>query len=140
MLQITENNTDKGIEVNIIFNIGNGEDTDKGIFQSADHAAWYALQYRKLYLLVIFEKYVMHCKKIYLDQSHRNLLSNNQSLERCVRYCTFLQDEMLVYIADCIMKLRKDMIQILPTHHHPDFVKLTEKYKEIENFCKTIIK
>ena len=134
------NNTDKSIEVNVSYNIGNEENSDKAVFESIEYANWYILQYRKLYLLIVFERYVMKCKEIYLDQSARNLVFDNISLDRCLRYSLFLQNEMLAYIVDCMLKLRTDMIKILPSHHHPEFIKLTAMYKEIENFCKNIIK
>ncbi len=107
-------NSEKGIEVKITFDIGNGPVNDKGLFAKAEHADWFLLQYRKQYLLIAFELFVMQCKN-------------------------FLQGETLASIAKTIYTLRKDLLSLLPSHHHQNFASLTRQYKDIENLITLII-
>jgi hypothetical protein len=122
----------------ITWDLGNGRKKDHGSFVDRRDAEKYILSSKRSYILRMFEKYVSH-SRILFETGHHDFYrkeSKLTALERCIRYCSWLEDKPLQSICKVILSLEEDLRKILPSPGNPSHSSSESRIVDMVVFAK----
>ncbi len=117
---------------------GKGPQTDKGAFTTRQDAEKRIESSKRSYILLIFEKYVMHSKVLMetgMNDFYRTP-AKLESLDRCTRYMHWFQDKKTDAICTVIVALEEDLRRILPSPGNPSYCSSEERIIDMVVFAK----
>jgi hypothetical protein len=125
-------------EISLAFDIGKGPIIDNRTFAKKEHADFYIYGSKKSYIILKFEKFVLHKKKLQNtgNSNFYNFIPFIKSLERLLNYVSYFQNESLNKICSCIVLLEKDLQNILPTQNNNSYNSSKSTLTEMISFCK----
>jgi len=118
---------------------GKGPQTDKGAFTTRQEAEKRIESSKRSYILLLFEKYVLHSKVLMEAGKHDfyKTPAKLESLDRCTRYMSWFQDKKLEAICRVIVALEEDLRKILPSQANPSHSLSEERILDMVVFAKS---
>jgi len=119
---------------------GKGVQTDKGAFTTRQEAEKRIESSKRSYILLIFEKYVMHSKVLMEAGKHDfyRTTAKLESLDHCMKYMHWFNEEKKQLAAICrvIVSLEEDLRRILPSPGNPSYGSSEERILDMVVFAK----
>jgi hypothetical protein len=122
----------------ILFDVGNGPDSDKGSFIHKSDAIRYINSMKRSYIWALYCKYVHHAR-ILQETGHRafyNVPEKLNALDRCIRYESWFEDKPLEVMCSTILKLESDLRRILPSPGNSSYQSSESRLADIMVFCR----
>ncbi|MEI7723452.1 MAG: hypothetical protein WCK09_00250 [Bacteroidota bacterium] len=120
------------------WDLGHGVKSDRGSFVDRTDAEKYVLSSKRSYILLMFSKFVVHSRVLF-ETGHHDFYrkeSKLASLDRCIKYNSWLQDKKLEEICKVILALEEDLHKILPSPANPSHSSSESKIIDMILFCK----
>ena len=127
-------------DVEIVFDIGSGEKSEKRCYQKEDSARAFISSIKRDYILVMFSNFVNHSRILYEvgSRSFYRTPQKTDSLNRCVNANVFFteHESPLQEICKYILRLEEDLRRILPASGNNSYSSSEERILNMIIFCK----